>query len=263
MTIAIADRYLVRHKDGLLTQGNNFLKGQTRQSPISKTGLGTFVCVGQSLCAGSINGDYVPINPANQQIFNFLDGCFYAPFDPMLGSTGTLAVTNRGSQWMDVGDRLIAAGTFQNLLWANGGVGGTSLAEWANGVLRDHILTICRRLTDKGYPPTAILWQQGTSNRLSDQASCETWLTKIINTYRAEFNIPIYLAIETRNGTLTGTGLPAAIAALAAAHPSYIKVGADTDSIDETHRHDGVHLSAASGRGMNAEMWKDIINADY
>jgi hypothetical protein len=120
---------------------------------------------GQSNAANALS-DPVDENPS-LRAFMFHKGRCYRLRDPVLGVTG-----DRGSLWTALGHRL-AAETGRDVVFINGGVGGTTYRDWLN--LHTGYFDRLRKLVEDaarhGLRPHWVLWHQGESDALRNVPS--------------------------------------------------------------------------------------------
>ena len=131
------------------------------------------------------------VDPPSSRVYQFYHGETYRMSEPMLGATG-----RGGCVWPFVGNRLVATGATQNVVFATCGRGGASLAELLPSsepfaCLMDAI----RRMTQVYGKVDAILFHQGESDRRSTGHELQEYeldfrfLLRAINT-----SIPFYLS---------------------------------------------------------------------
>lgn len=191
--------------------------------------------------------------------FNIHDGKCYTAADPLLGPDG-----DGGSVWGQVGDRLIASGTFDRVLIVPFGIGSTSIAEWTEGGrLQPRVAFAARQLAHAGIAPTHVLWHQGENDARSGTAAADyTRMFKaLVATLRGNgIDAPVLPAIATLCNDLGSDELRAAQRALPE-HIAGVYPGPDTDSLsDMRDRFDYCHFSK---RGMEAHaaLWTEAILA--
>lgn len=247
--------------------GYNNTDGRTQVSPYIVAGQSTavFVVAGQSLAANTVDTNYTPVSP-NVHVLNIYDGGVYSGIDPMLGiPQGNPGQT--GSFLGRLGDKLIASGKWQRVVFVPVAVGNTSASQWAIGGIHNKRLLIGpRRAAALNFPITAFLWQQGENDTVlgTTQATYTTELEQIIATPRAEgFNAPWFIARSTYTPSGVSSAVQAAYAAVIASVTN-VYAGADTDSLtSSTYRQasDGQHLTAA-GADANAALWATALSTN-
>jgi hypothetical protein len=95
------------------------------------------------------------------RIVNFHKGRCYIAEDPLLGSDG-----DSGSAWVALANRLIAVGTYDQVVIAPEGAGGTYMVRWAaGGDLYKLFRQQLQELADSHLAPTDILWVHGEAER--------------------------------------------------------------------------------------------------
>jgi hypothetical protein len=116
------------------------------------------VCLvlGQSNSANCGELSYIP----NENVYSFYKGKCYRATDPLLGSDG-----EGGSVWTVLGNKLIAAGLYDNILFIPIGVADSHVKRWApGGDLHYRIIDAIRYSKAANFPITHIFWHQGESD---------------------------------------------------------------------------------------------------
>ncbi|MEB3350070.1 MAG: sialate O-acetylesterase [Cyanobacteriota bacterium] len=176
-----------------------------------------------------------------------MDGVFRLE-DPLPGASGLggsswpywAALQQRGQPGSQVVVAAIAQGSSAVADWIPGGVHAQRLPEALN-VLRSHKLDV-----------DAVVWHQGETEAWNggDPVAYAANLSRWIASVRAlGINAPIYICLTSRDGR--GVINPAIRQAQASVWNSQQRVfaGADTDSLGDSFRSDGVHFN---GRGLEA-----------
>lgn len=237
-------------------------RGKTPRSPLLVPDERTAVLIvaGQSNCANTVDSLYTP-TAAKVDNFNQADGGTYAFVDSPVGCSGF------GGSWLGrLGDKLIAAGIFDRVIFAPIGVSATSITQWApGGVLNQNLVSVCRRLMAAGLAPSAFLWQQGESDHGMSQGTYQTHLGNVIGTPRADgFNAPWLIAKCTLIAGSTDASVRAAQAAVI--NNTDIFAGPDSDALSgATYRQTGggdPHFNA-TGADAVAGLWKTALDAIF
>lgn len=215
---AVDDPYLVGEvrQSGSLWQDNHGytdVNGKTLRSTTINTGVKNLILIiaGQSLTGAEAPTAYTPTNTSVVDNFNVYDGGLYAYSDPPLGTTwvylalgGSLPTPNTGSIGGRIADLAINAGSFARVIVVPIGVGGTTIAQWDSGPLRDRIGVAMRRLAAKNITPAttnvtfAILWMQGEGDHGTTTAAYKASLTNIqANAVAAGFSGRFFVSQET------------------------------------------------------------------
>ena len=186
------------------------------------------------------------------RVLNFVSGRCYVAASPLLGLTGFA-----GEYWTLLADQLIDVGAFDRVILAPVAVGGSSMAQWANGgALNTSMIPLVQDLATH-YRVTHVLWHQGESDFAlkTDPAHYKGQFLSFVETLRANaVDAPVFVSTATR--CLTGWSEPNAIETaqreLASGYPG-LKPGVDTDKLLEAQdRYDDCHF-ADSGEVKTAK----------
>jgi hypothetical protein len=230
--------------------GQDFLDDRTlispRLNPAERTGI--IVTIGQSLICNSVQypfGVYSPTNGAKVQNFNFITGGVYTAKDDLLGCHGQGANI---AVWL--GDALINNNIYDRVILAPIGFSSTGSGQWAVGGDMNHrIPVLARRLSQKGYVPNFVLWQQGTADAAAGTAQAVTQanIQSMIDTFRANGIIcPILISKESYQSPAIPSVTATRAAQAAVVNPAAkVYAGADADTLDATKRFDGLHFNYA------------------
>jgi lysophospholipase L1-like esterase len=194
---------------------------------------------------------------ACDQVFNLYQGQLYPAQDPLLGADGEGA-----SVWPRLGDRLIAAGIYGQVIFVAIGVGGTAIVRWVPGRdLHGRILAAIAQVQAAGLTLTHLLWHQGEADAYSLNTPPHQYQTafgQMLGSIRAQgVTAPIYVCLATRFGTMERHE-PIRAAQLGLVNGEDIRLGPDTDQLGFAYRYDGAHFSAA-GLDRFAELWLDVL----
>jgi len=210
---------------------------------------------GQSNAANSVLGRHTP----QARVLNFHDGRCYAGDDPLPGATGT-----GGSVWSRLGDRLLATGRYDRVVFAGIAVDGTGIGRWRpGGDLHPRLLDALHALTAAGLTPTHLLWHQGERDMVSG-TSAETYVAafgEMLAAIRAAgIDAPVYVAQATYCSGRDSPTLRDAQRGLV--DPARgVFAGPDTDTLRSPQdRHDDCHFSA-QGAERHADAWRDALLA--
>ncbi len=192
-------------------------------------------------------------------VYYFFRGRYGRAADPLPGANG-----QGGSVWTRLGDQIIAAKLFSQVIFVPAAIGATEIARWApGGLLHEDLLRNVRETLQAGYRFTHLLWHQGESDAVLgiNPADYELRFRGMIAAIRAlGVNAPVFIAQATRCANS-----PPSPDIRWAQHdlvdPSKgIFAGPDTDTIDTTWRYDGCHFSD-KGLDRHAAMWLEVIKA--
>ena len=231
-----------------------------RAEPISRLGdvrlerMMVALVFGQSNAANSGETRY---NPGGG-VYNFYRGQLYRAKDPLLGATG-----RGGSVWTRLGDKLIAAGYYDAVVFVPLGVGNTPLARWTlGGDLHGGVLQAVREVQAQGLTFTHLLWHQGESDRGTRADAYREMFLAMLASLRSEgVDAPIYVSVATRCYQL-GPNEGVRRAQRELVDPTRnIYAGPDTDALGRRYRYDGCHFST-EGLGRFAELWLTALEPE-
>ncbi|MEN8722582.1 MAG: sialate O-acetylesterase [Alphaproteobacteria bacterium] len=222
---------------------------------------------GQSNAANEGRDRYL----ASDDVINFnpFDGKCYIAQDPLLGAYG-----EAGSVWGRVGDGLIEAGAFDQVLIVPIAIGGTSIERWAKGGgLNPRITFALQAMAAKGLRPTHILWHQGEADRIKETTTARyvEQFGTIVETFHAQgVDAPLYPAVATYCYMFDLDQIEAyqpAIDAVRTAqqrlpdHYPGVRPGPDTDRITgAAYRPDNCHFTHL-GLQAHADLWVKALTA--
>ena len=126
-------------------------------------------------------------------VFWGYNGRCYPAIDPVPGSEGTL-----GSVWPAVGDAMVQSGFASSVVFVSAAMGGTSIAQWADGAGLGGYLH--ERLVGLGKIDY-VLWHQGESDRGLSMVEYATRLHDVIGNIRTVTAAPILVAQASVCGT--------------------------------------------------------------
>lgn len=210
---------------------------------------------GQSNAANSVRGRHTPQAP----VLNFHDGRCYAGDDPLPGPTGT-----GGSVWSRLGDRLLATGRYDRIVFAGIAVDGAAIGRWQpGGDLHPRLLDALHALTAAGLAPTHLLWHQGERDMQLETPAADysAAFAQMLAAIRgAGVEAPVYVAQATYCSGRDSPTLRAAQRGLV--DPARgVFAGPDTDALRGLQdRHDDCHFSA-QGAERHADAWRDALLA--
>lgn len=192
-------------------------------------------------------------------VFYFFRGRFGRAQDPLPGANGIM-----GSVWTRLGDQLIAAKLFSQVIFVPAAIGATEIALWApGGLLHEDLLRNVRETLQAGYRFTHLLWHQGESDAVLKitPADYQLRFKAMIAAIRSlGVDAPVFVAQATRCGDYQ-PNQDIRWAQHNLVDPAQnIFAGPDTDTLDTTWRHDSCHFSN-KGLERHAAMWLEVIRA--
>jgi hypothetical protein len=203
------------------------------------------------------------------RIVNFYGGQCFIAASPLLGSTDT-----RGEYWTQLGNLLIAAGKFDDVVIAPLAFSGSEVARWARGGDLNRLLVeTARQLEHQGYRVTDVLWDQGEMDYVkgtSEDVYRERFLSMIDTLREQNINAPVYISIaskclEPSNGgfKIDAPDNPVVRAQFALSKGGNgLKRGVNTDALlDEADRYDDCHMGGTASEKVS-RAWADILLAD-
>ncbi|WP_428568098.1 MAG: hypothetical protein ACP59X_08885 [Solidesulfovibrio sp. DCME] len=140
--------------------------------------------VGQSNASNTVDPGYAAAEP----VYAYAGGACHRVRDAIPGATG-----NKGSSWARLGDRIIASGLYDTVIFADIARGGSSILHWGPGGPLNALLTeTLDALAAENMRPTHVLFHQG-------EADC------LLGLSRAEYGV----VLEAVLGDIRAHGGPA------------------------------------------------------
>ena len=194
---------------------------------------------------------------AGRGVYNFYEGKLYRARDPLLAADGS-----GGSVWTRLGDKLIAAKSYDAVIFVSLGQGTSDIAQWQpQGRLLPKVLKALRNLKDHNLTVTHLFWHQGEAdNRLQTSGAVyKSLFLKMLSAIRQEgTTAPIYVcrASLCRQNKINHS-LKQAQSQLVNTSDN-IRPGPDTDTLGYAYRYDGCHFS---DQGLNkfADLWMEKL----
>jgi len=240
--------------------------GRTQVYPGTASGQRRFapLMVGQSLMASF--ADVLATNSYSSQIdmLNINNGGVYTAQDPLLSAgydpnREALGLAN-GNVGIPIANKVIAANYTDRVTLVNVAIGGTSVANWATGPLADRLRIAWNRMKAINLVPSCVMWEQGQADAAgaTSGSDYQDRLTAIITNFRALdpalAAVPWLIAQSTFPATDPGKTTIRAAQAAVVNVPNHILAGPDTDTLNGTYRHDGVHWNS-SGLNAASDLW--------
>lgn len=241
---------------------------RTQVSSIIAPSAGFFIGLGQSNFAANFHrGAYAAAQAGNHN-FNLLNGGVYESENPMLGCNGWAAGSGDDNcPMVRLADKLIAAGTYPRVVSAPIGRGGTSSADWYNGICTERIIVLSHWIRLHRITATAVLIHLGENDALAgfDAPTTTKNFRGIVSVLRAYgITCPVFIAkVSVSNTIALGSSASNAVrlGQVNACDASLgIYLGPDSDAI--AHRYDGVHMDA-TGSDLLASAWQTVIEAFF
>lgn len=200
---------------------------------------------GQSNAANVLSDKY---NNTDPRIINYYKGRCYVATDPLLGASDA-----GGSQWVELGERLLQTGQYDVIVINAFGLGGTSIKEWTGDKkLKNHFYESIQTI----YNPTHYLWHQGEAD--NRKMSRETYLghmRELIDRSLSGNEANFYVSVASRCSNEPDPNVRQA--QMDVVDNDRVFQGPDTDSILD--RNDGCHFNAA-GRTKVVDQWINILS---
>ena len=221
------------------------------------------------LAAGQSNasnyGGFLNRSMHGAHVVEFYQNRCYVAEDPTISGDGW-----GGTPWVDLGNRLIESGNYDDVVIAVAAKGGSSIGEWRNGhALNARLADIGFALSNANLPATIIAWVQGEADRSAASyfhhtSHYSSALAEVIATTRRFASESRFLVTLDSSCPLDpGGGLPELSirrAQIAASDPDHgVTVGPDLDAINAPgDRYDVCHLSS-QGLQKFVEQWVAIL----
>jgi hypothetical protein len=238
---------------------------QPLDCPVQTPQTAVLLVFGQS---NSANHQGQRFRAVDRRVVNLFGGKCYLAESPLLGASGAF-----GEPWTLLGNKLVAAGLFDQVIVIPAGIGATPIRRWAAGGDLNRMLVDVIDEVAPQYRITHVLWHQG-ENDFADGTSEATYFSafqSIVATLRANKVLaPVFVSkasyapIDPLDPRYAGTrpwwkDNPVAAAQTRLPDGKDIFAGPDTDAdIAPLDRYDGVHFSA-SGQEIFANRWLEIL----
>lgn len=190
-------------------------------------------------------------------VWSFHQGSLAPATDPLPGADGS-----GGSVWTRLGDRLMASGQYDRVIWVPLAIGGSAIAQWVpGGDLYDRIPATIAQLQQAHLKPTHVFWHQGEADAYTwntPPAEYQQCFRQLVQALREQgVSAPVYICVATRFDRYPGHE-PLRSAQRALAQDPGICLGPDTDTLGPEYRYDGAHFSTA-GLDRFAALWSEIL----
>jgi hypothetical protein len=196
---------------------------------------------------------------AGPRVYNLRYGNLTRAIDPLRGAQGS-----GGSMWTRLGNRIIAEGWYDEVVFIPVAIGGTEIGEWVPEMpLFKQIIGAVNDANGRGWRITHLLWHHGESdNALKiDYANYQLRFRNMLKGIR-ELGVgaPVFVSQATRCGQYGPNNEIRGAQANLVDHGAGIWAGPDTDALGGDLRRDGCHLNAR-GQEAAAEMWMNKLRA--
>ncbi len=187
------------------------------------------------------------------RIINYFRGKCYIAKDPLLGAMGS-----RGSTWIPMSEKLLADGTYTQIIIVASGIGGVKVEEInrdeeAHGIVKGALIS-----ASANYQITDFLYHQGESNKYSTESQYTIELRTMIN-WTTSFSPTARFFVSVASLCHSDPYLQVQNAQRAVVNNVSIFQGPDTDSIAPmSFRYDGCHLGIISQQ-LVGEEWGRLI----
>ncbi len=196
----------------------------------------------------------------DNRIVQVWNGKCYQAFSPLLGTSGT-----SGESLTLLGNKLIAAGMADQIVFVAAAIKGTGISRWKAGGDMNDLLGDVIADVKKNYRVTHVLWHQGESDfdEGTNAQNYSSMFSSFVDTLRARgIDAPIFASVASkcRVNPLWKPDNPVATAQRSLPEKSKnIFAGVDTDTLlTAIDRFDDCHFSA-TGQEKFADAWVKAI----
>jgi hypothetical protein len=229
-----------------------------REIPCPAQGPKTAVLlvIGQSNSANHAERPHQTLHGA--AVANLLGGKCYEASSPLLGAEGT-----KGESFTLLGNHLIEAGLYEQVVLVASGIGGTEIRRWRQGGDLNGMLIQVVDGAHARYRFTHVLWHQGESDaEHTSTIEYEQSFRSLVASLREHgVTAPVFVSVASWCDVKDWTPAnPVADAQRALVDPAKgIFAGVDTDSlIPRSERYDDCHFGSV-GQEKFAAAWRDIL----
>ncbi len=203
-------------------------------------------------------GNYGDMRYASRAgVFNLRYGNLTAAVDPLRGAQG-----EGGSVWTRLGDQLIAANIYDEVVFVPVSFGGTEIGQWVPEMpLFKQIESAVKDVNQRGWRFTHLLWHHGESDNALKIGYADYQL-RFRNMLRGirELGVdaPVFVSVASRCGQYGPNNDIQGAQSNLVNHDQRIWAGPNTDNLGNEFRHDTCHLNAA-GQNATANIWLAIL----
>jgi len=192
------------------------------------------------------------------RVLNFFDGKCYVAQSPLLGTTG-----RSGESWTLLGNKLLAAGVFRNVILIPAGIVGTPIIRWQKGGDLNEMLMGVLAMARQRYRITHVLWHQGEVDFIikTGEDDYQRMFGSLLASLRDQgVDAPTFVSVATQCAPDWIADNPIARAQKALpSRQQRLFAGVDTDKlVGVADRYDTCHFGAG-GQEKFARAWRDII----
>lgn len=210
--------------------------------------------LGQSNAAN--HGEPIPSTVSTRPATFFHNGACYQTTGPAPGATG-----QGGNPWVLLGPALQST-TGRPVVFSVLAVDATRVRDWVEpGKLRDNLLKTIADQRQHGFVPDLVLWQQGEADAKAGTtgAKYRRQFGELVALLRAQgVTAPIAVALSTRCRNDGSQPVRLALQAASVADAT-IRIGPDTDTLNNNYRLDDCHYSVAGLQSVAGEWASAII----
>ncbi|HQW36543.1 MAG TPA: sialate O-acetylesterase [Thermoflexales bacterium] len=194
---------------------------------------------------------------AGPNVFSFGGGKLLRARDPIPGANGT-----GGSVWTRLGDKIIAAGLYDKVIFIPVAVGSTEIAQWTPEmpIFQKQVIPALEAARKSNLAITHVLWHQGESDAYL-QTSWADYQLRFRNLARGlreqGVSAPIFISTASACGQYPSSDVIRGAQQNLVNHDAGIWAGPDTDVLSGAFRA-GCHFSA-SGLDAAANLWLGSI----
>lgn len=181
---------------------------------------------------------------AGIQIYALHEDNYYTAVDPMPGGSGS-----GGSVWTRLGPRLLEKPGVESVVFACVAQGSSSVESWVRqGSNFWRIESALQSFSSNNVKISVVVWHQGETeswSRHSDGYFYQEKLKEVILSLRSlGIDAPIFVCQTSRDGEGTTNEAIRLAQASVWNKADNVFAGADTDSLGERYRSDGVHFNS-------------------
>lgn len=212
-----------------------------------------------ALAFGQSNaGNYGDVPHASAgAVYNLRNGTLTRAVDPLRGAQGA-----GGSVWTLLGDQILAAGWYDEVVFVPVAYGGTEMGQWDPSLpLFKQIQTALDDVHGRGWEFTHLLWHHGESDNAL-KIGWGDYQLRFRNMLRGIRQLgvgaPIFVSVATRCGQYAVNLEIQGAQMNLVNHDAAIWAGPNTDTLDDTYRQEGCHFND-KGQHAVSNQWFDKL----